>query len=465
MQLKDATRSFGSVGSLLALVLILIAADAIQAQRNRTIVVYRTRTINTRPISYMAPTVIMYRSPASYRSYGDDSMYYTRGVRYVSPRSSYYDDRTPGYVVARNGGSYYPVSRRSYIAVRNVDYDDAPRYAAVRRYPGDADTGTRYVVVRNYQPRARYVAVVNNYVPRTRYVAVRNIDYDDDYDVAPSYIAVRSHPVYDSGPRYVRVRDTDDYDEAPTRYVAVRNVDNGCACAVSSLDQVETVAPRHVVVKTDYIAGTQEIITPSPSYDDTAYVAQPLDTAGSPGYVTYSDAAYTSSDDDGYIPASDVEYPRTVNTRTVGYVPVSDNYDTDDQAILDDGGTTYVAADDVENAYLSPVAYRASPAVVSARAVSYVPAEDVDDVAFQEGDTTYISADNAASMASYVPVADELNNSCSCGDALGAEAISYQPVTFVPVDDMNVEAVSYVPADSVDYVDTNGTAADSCSCE
>jgi hypothetical protein len=275
---------------------------------------------------------------------------------------------------------------------------------------------------------------------------------------------------------------SDDYDEAPTRYVAVRNVDNGCACATSSLDEVETPAPRHVVVKSDYLAGTQEIITPTPSYDDTAYMTPPVDTVvGSPEDVAYTNAAYTGGDDDNFVPvsnmASSCACPEAVSTRTINYIPVSNDYDNDDQAILDNDGTTYVAADDVGNAYLSPVAYQTSPEMTRMQAVSYVPVESVDDIAFQGGDTAYLAADNAVSTTSSIPMADDdeaiagtgtifitandFNNRCSCSGNMGAGAVSYIPTG--DVGDIDADNISFVPADSVDYVDTGGIAASESS--
>jgi len=421
------------------------------------------------------------------------------------------------YFAVRSSGSYYPMSRTRYIAVRNVDLDDTPRYVAVRRSPASYEMGTRYVAVRNYAPSVRYVAV-RQYEPRTRYIAVRNIDryvdrnVDYDDDDAPQYVAVRRRPVYDSGTRYVAVRNTNRYyDDDDSRYVAVR----------SSLDEIEATQPRHVVVKSDYLAGTEEVIVPNSSYDDTAYAAPAIEDDNSED-VAYTPAAYAGGTSKTYLTTSEAESPcmhnvavrtcdGTINTRTVGYIPAADDIDDDDQAILDGDGTTYVAAGDVDDACLSPVAYRASPRTITTRSVNYIPVEDVDDVAFQGGsEPTILNENISASTISYAPViddddvdlkanttyvaADNADDNCaqtvahrSCGDEIGASNVSYvpvddvedvdtdnvsvvpvkdvegvsdEPVSYIPADSMNSGAVSYVPIQSVDYVDTSDTAAD-----
>ena len=513
MKLKDATRTFGSVGILLPLILIfLIAADAALAcPGTQTRVVYRTRTVNSRTVPLMGTTVISYGGSARC----GDSAYVTRPVRYVAVRRS-----SPRYVAVRSSDSYYPTRRVRYVAVRsNVDYD-AQRYVAVRRQPVRVESRVKYVAVGNdyFADASRYVPVDSydtNGRHVMRYAAVRSgyrtgngiVGYVDVND-SPRYVAVRRQPVYVTGTRYVAVRNADsDYDDddyiAPARYVAVRNVRNTCACADtlrSSLDEVETVSPRHVVVKSDYLAGTQEVITPEPSYDDTAYVAVPSDSVNRT-YVGYSNAAYYD-DSDTYIPASYAVIPRT---RTISYVPTYDDSDLDDQAVLDTDDATYVADDDIGDACLSRVAVQA-PMEYRTDAVNYVPVSYVDEDASLVGSgTTYIADDTASSDIDFVPVvdsdtmyiaADDVGDSCSCPVALRtfdsdvsadtvsylpanyangmdtrtinyepAETIGYTPVhkiNYVPADEMNVEPVSYVPADNVDYVDTADTAA--CTC-
>jgi hypothetical protein len=508
MKLKDATSVFGRVGLLTSIILIFfIAADSAYACPGNTRVVYRTRAVNSRMVPVMGTTVITYGGPGSYARCGD-KVSRTQSVRYVAVRRNVYPSASR-YVAVRSSGAYYPVRRTRYVAVRNVDYDDddAPRYVAIRRQPVYADSGVRYAAVRNY-------------VPRTRYVAVRSVDMDDDdFDYAPRYVAVRRVPVYEGGRRYLVVRNVDsDYTASPARYVAVRNVRNAFECAPvlqSSLDEVETVSPRHVVVKSDYLAGTQEVIVPETSYDDTAYLAPPVDNIRTTRYADYAPVAYAGGNGVRYIAASEIADPcsrevalRTcsgdLGTRTVSYVPTTYNdSDFDDQAILDRSGTAYIAADDIEDACLSRVAVQA-PMETTTRAVSYVPVRYVDDDASLVGSgTTYIANEDAVPAVRYVAVADDddddadityvaaddVADSCSCPvsfqtneSGLGAETVSYVPVndvnmstvsyvpveniedmhtvSYVPVEDSSVQNVSYVPAESVDYVDTAAAASD-----
>jgi len=459
-----------------------------------------------------------------------DNLSRTQSVRYVAVRGNGYYNSGPRYISVRNADSYYPTRRVRYVAARSVDYDDAPRYVAVRRQPAYVESRTRYIAVGNgdLDDASRYVAVgrySNNAALVTRYAAVRSgyrtgngiVGYVDVND-APRYVAVRRQPVYESGTRYVAVRNVDsDYDVRPARYVAVRNISNACACAGelrSSLDDVEAVSPRHVVAKSDYLAGTQEVIVPDTSYDDTADVALPSESVNRTS-VGYTNAAYLDDNGETIIPASNVESPcmrqvalRTcagdAGTRTISYVPTYVDNDYDHQAVLDTGGATYVAADDIGDACLNPVAVQASPMEISTRAVNYVPVNDVDNYASLRGsDTTYIVNDNTAPAIRYVPVvddddnvadtdmtliaADNTNDSCTCPVALrtfndvDAESVRYIPVndvedtdadtvnivsvkkvSYVPTTDTDLRTVSYVPANSVDDVDTADTAA--CEC-
>jgi hypothetical protein len=348
MKLEDATRDLGSVRILLPVFLIfLIAAGAAYACPG-TRVVYRTRTVN-RNAPLMGTTVISYGGQPC----GDVSYRNTRRVRYTNIGGSGYYTSSPRYVAVRASRSYQPARRVRYIAVRNDDMDYAPsRYVVVRRQPAYVDPGSRYIAVRSYAPRTRYVAV--------RY---SDMDADDvDYDYSPHYVAVRRQPVYVS-PRYVAVRNVDtDYDDddyvapAPARYVAVRNVGNACACGVSSLNDVEVTAPRHVVVKTDYIAGTQDTIVPRSSYDDTAYLNAPAPNLSTARYVNYDNAAYWDDGNQRYIPAS---YAETPQLRTVSYIPADYDSDFDDEAIPDTDDASYIAADDVGDACLSKIAVQA----------------------------------------------------------------------------------------------------------
>ena len=455
MASKDVTSSFGSIGLLLPLILIFLigASSALGCPGHTTRSAYRTKAINTRTVSFYAPTVITYRSPASY---GDcaRSTYGTRGVRYVSVRDNGYHNDRIRYVAVRT-----VVPRSRYIAVRHVYLDDAPRYVAVRQHPRYVDDeGTRYVAVRD---RA----------PRTRYVAVRNIDYDDDYD-APRYVAVRRYPMYDTGIRYVATRDAD-YDVSRARYVAVRRVNSGCGCAPvlqSRLDEVEPVSPTHVVIKTDYLAGTEEVIAPSTSYDDTAYIAPTIDDDNTVGDVAYTRATYSDGNGEGFIAAGPHVGHTTeaVATGNINYVPVSDTDDFDDQAFLDRDGTTFVAADDIEDACLSPVVLRSSPALISTRAVGYVPIEDVDvDSVEADSDVTYVAVEDASPPIRYASSVEEkdvdqdMTYIAVDNDAVGADTVSYVPVedvTYVPID-----TIRYVPGDSIREVDVRSIAADECA--
>jgi len=310
--------------------------------------------------------------------------------------------------------------RTPYVAVRNYDYDSyAPQYVAIRRQPVYFETNSKYIPMRN------------NYV-RTRYVAVRGMD---DYDYAPAqYVAMRRAPAA----RYVAVRNVDngyEYDASPVGFIPVRSSDHdmrpigyvpihssGCECAVSSLENVEAVSPRHVVLKSDYIDGTKEVIYESANYDDTAYTA-----VASNGHFAYNIGRF-HNDGETVLPVS------YVNPGNVRYVPASYNSNFDDQAFLDNSDTTYVAVNDVEDACLSPVSVRTLP--MRTRAVKYVPTDDVEDY----------------DSVSYVPVSDMEN--------MSSEPVSYAPVeniTYMPV--RHARVLSYVPSNTVGY-----TSSNACEC-
>jgi len=475
MKLKDATSSFGSVGFLLSILLIfLVYADAAYAcPGHESRVVYRT--ITNRTIPTMRTTVISYGGPAAYAPC--DNMYSTRRVKYVAaPARSYYGV-TPGYVAVQSVNGYYPVNRINrtrYVAVRNVEMMDAPRYVAIRRQPAYVNNGAGYVVI-------------SNYVPNTRYVAVRDMDMDDVYyDQSPRHTAVSHYPVYDTGTRYAAVRRSDydmggrysavrDYDMGG-RYVAVRNSDVGCTCGAAGEDELGTTLSRHVVLRTDDLAGTQEVVYPDQdqNYDDTAYVVQP-----SSRFVAYENAGFaehrglTLVPDDYAGTASDV------------YIRMKDDSENYDQAIPDTRDVTYVASNGVADACLSPVAHRASPVILSRRAVSYAPVEEVDyDNALRGSPTMYVVADNSASETNYVPVvnadtgyslASDVNNSCSCpvaSDTFDSDADS-QNISYYPVSrerGVNVGTVSYEPLRRVSYVPVDNNVdyepvADTSACE
>ena len=452
MKLKDAARRFGSVGLLFPLILLLLTAadSAFACPRHKTGVAYRNSAINNRTVSYMTPTVITYGDPVSYRRCSNN-MYGTQSVRYVA-------QRTAGvrYVAVPNDSGYYPVNRTRYIAARSIDPDDTSRYVVVRHSPAFVDTGSRYVAVRNYAPRTRSVAVRNidydddaiRYVavrriaPQTRYVAVRNIDYDDD---ATRYVTVRRVAPQT---RYVAVRNID-YDDDALDYVRVRNLDT----------PVDISNTRHVVVKTDYLTGTEEVIVPRSSYDDTAYIEPAIeDKVSMTTGLAYTPSAYDDIDSVTYHASSDMEntYPEAVSTRTVSYVPASGNNYTDDQAFIDEEGTTYVSASDVDGACLSTGDMDISSESVTASAISYVPTDYVENEAsLMVSDPTFVEPDDAASTVSYVPVADD-DDSCTCEAALSTSD-NDAGISYVPADEVanaDAEIVSEIPAESIDHDDT-----------
>ena len=159
-----------------------------------------------------------------------------------------------------------------------------------------------------------------------------------------------------------------------------------------------------------------------------------------------------------YHAASDMvtAYPGAVSTRTVSYVPVSKNNYMDDQAFIDEEGTTYVAASNVDGACLSTGDVDTSPEVGTTRAVSYVPANYVEnDASLMMSDPTYIETDDTA--VSYVPVANDVDDSCTCADALRTsdDNVGTSTVSYIPADevaDAVPETVSYDPAETVEIV-------------
>lgn len=458
MKLKDATRSIGSVGSLLTiLVILLISAGAAYAcPEHSSKVVYRTY-YGSEPVR---TTVVSYGSPCT------TSMYSPHKVKYVAVRGNGYYSNAPRYAAYEN---YVPMSGTRTVAVRTGNYDYAPQYVVVRRQPAYVENGMSYVAMRN------------NYVPRTKYVAVRNVDVDD-YDYAPQYVAARRAPVYQT-----RLLPVPGDDMRPIGYIPISQ--RGCGCAVSSLNDVETLSPRRLVVNSDYIDGTQDVVYKSPDYDD-AYVTLP-------STMHAYNVGYFHNNGDRIVP---VDNMGTMETGRVIYSPTSYDSDFKDQAILDTSGTTFVSANDVEDACLSPVHVR--PVAMRTRAVSYVPISDVDEYAsLSRSEPTYVAANNTAPRVRYVSVADDDDdlvnadtayvavndvNDCSC--TTGNQVVSYIPedqteymhaapvsyrhsggityalanhVTYVPAENVD-RTVSYVSADSVDDVDTADTNA--CDC-
>jgi hypothetical protein len=442
MASKDVARFFGSIRFVLPLILIffIAAGSAIACPKHTSKAGHRTKSLNTRTVSYMTPVVITYGGRCAdngtrrvkYVSTRDNG-YYEGGTRYVAVRRSVPRTR---YVAVRGDVDYVPARRVRYV-VRDDDDDFAPRYVAVGRNPA-------YVAVRNYAPRPKLVEVRH---------------FDDGY-ARPTYVNVQRVPV------------VDDYFDRVDRKktVAVSYVRNGCARVVTCgnrLDDVETTsmrrvvyrddvgysAPvRHEVVKSDFIDGTEAVIYSSPIHDDSAYVDhlddQVMDTA---------DVAYTAPAELSYMTPManrEVAYVATRNAvnqctpfeptepcsgaiaRTVSYGDAAYvDVDHDDQAFFDNDDVTFVAAENIEDACLSPVSYYESPPVVKSRAVSYVLSRNVSYVAdggdYVEPDVSYVADDQAECL---------------------------QPVSVQTCDGADFETVSYVPANGVDYVDTADTA-------
>jgi len=443
MASKGVTRIFGNIGFVLPLLLIFFTAagSAYACPEHRSKAAYRTKAINTRTVSYMAPVVITYGGRCA------DNIYGTRRVKHVSMMGDGYFEGGARYVAVRNNAP-----RTRYVTLRDIDYDDvAPRYVAVRRQPVYVEPETRYVAVRNLAPRARYV-------PAT------DIDYDD---VAPRYVAVRRQPVYvEPETRYVTVPNI-----APrARYVPATDIDyDDVAPAASNIDtdfDVETARPKHVVVRTDNLAGTEEVLYSSPSDDTADLAAQNLATRN----AVFAPVAYTNGNG------------------------VYDDIDINDEAELSDSDMANIAADDMEDTSLPPAVVDTSPELVTTRAVSYVPMDDVDNDVVPMGadvthvydddghsiryrplvddedlvdtDTAYVIADDdacdndvSASTVSYVPISDV--------DNVDATDVSYLPVesaSYIPVEESDLGTVTYMSNDSVVKFDTTNIDADACEC-
>jgi len=381
MASKGVTRIFGKIGFFLPLLLIFFTAagSAYACPEHRSKAAYRTKAINTRTVSYMTPVVITYGGRCA------DNINGTRRVKHVSMMGDGYFEGGARYVAVRN-----KAPRTRYVAVRDVDYDDVT---------------PRYVVVRNV-------------APRTRQVVVRDIDYDD---VAPRYVAVRRQPVYvDQEPGYVAVRNL-----APrVRYASANDLDYNdiepvSADSVNSIDtdlDVEIARPKHVVVRTDNLAGTEEVLYSSPSFDDdTAYVTPPIENIDTTD-VAYTPAAYTSGNG------------------------AYDDFDVGDEAVLPDTGVTYAAVDDMDETCLPEAVVDTSPDLVTIRAVSDASIDDlVNGTRIVGTDVTHVYDDDGHSIRYRPLVHDE--------DVIATNA------AYVMADDVNTDMVSYVPISDVDDVD------------
>jgi hypothetical protein len=430
MASKDLTSFFGSIRFVLPLILIFfIAAGSANACPNhRSSAAYRTNSYSTRKVSYMAPVVITYGGRCADTRYGTrrvkyvsmrDNGYYEGGTRYVAVRRSVPRTR---YVAVRDDDDYYVPTRRVRYVVRDDDYDYAPRYIAVRRAPVYVDSGARLVAIRNYAPRTRVVAHI-----------------DEGYST-PTYVTVQRVPVVD-----------DFFAPRTTRVVAVRNTGCGCSRAVSYRNDFDddddivtarrvvyrdevpyTSGVRHIVVKTDDIDGTEQVIYSGSNYDDSAYVDLPDESVQVTRQVSYNDM-------------DDVDFDH----QTVSY---------DDAA--------YVADDDMDAACLPESAVYTSPGVVTRRHVSYVPADEVNDHDVIGGsNVAFVTDDDAAPPERYVSVVadSEFDDSdvayisdddVDCPDDVSVRAYDndtrVRSINFVPVERVNyapVEQVVYAPAD------------------
>jgi hypothetical protein len=414
MASKDVTSFFGSIRFVLPLILIffIAAGSAYACPKHRSTAAYRTNSYS-RNVSYMAPVVITYGGRCADNRYGTrrvkyvsrrDNAYYEGGTRYVAVRRSVPRTR---YVAIRDDDDYYVPTRRVRYVVRDDAYDYAPRYVAVRRTPV-------YVAERDY-------------VPRQRIVAVRHPEIND-----VSYVAVQRVPVVD-----------DFFEPLATRVVAVRNAGCGCSRAVSYRSNVDdevyvpsakrvvyrdevpyTSGVRHIVVKTDDIDGTEEVIYSGPTYDDTANVDLPDESVQVTSPVSYNDVA-------------DVDF--------------------DDRAVMYDEAA-YVADDDMDAACLPETAVYTSPRVVTRRHVSYVPADEVNDYDVIGGtNVAYVSDDDAAPPLRYVTVADTDFDDVDADFPDDVSVRAYdedtgvRSINFVPVERANyapVEQVLFAPADN-----------------
>ena len=441
-QSLNAARIFSRIGFILPLLLTLLgAADAAYAcPQHSGKAAYRTKTIKTRTASYapMATTVITYRAPISYRRCGN-TLTDTRGMKYVAAGGDrHYASRR---MVVRDSyddyGYYQPRRSTRYVAVRDLDRYESPRYVAVRRRPVYVDEGVRYVAVRKVVPREKLVPVSE----------IADV-YDDDIQ----YVKSSRH----SGTRYVAVRDEVDRYEVPrTKYVAVRDEikeDDNDRGNVVYRSEVEK-AGFDSVDDDVYINGNGRRIRLTSSMNSDAYRHETDGTA------------YLTTDE---VESADVRqvavrtYPETYRTGTISYAPVK-YYDdgNDDQAFVDGGGATYIAADDIEDACSRPVAVYEEPEYVSmTRTVSYVPTDDVDDYAFHGGSAgTFVEVRRPLSTVAYEPAGREVYTDAHA--AYVAEDDGMQTASYAAVDDtdsMDAEPVTYVAADEAEDMDTRAVS-------
>ena len=89
MASNDVTRVFGSIRFVLPLILIFFigAGSAYACPKHTGKAAHRSKSISTRNVSYMTPTVITYGGQRC-----SDNRYGTRRVKYVSVRDTDYNE-------------------------------------------------------------------------------------------------------------------------------------------------------------------------------------------------------------------------------------------------------------------------------------------------------------------------------------------------------------------------------------
>jgi hypothetical protein len=292
--------------------------------------------------------------------------------------------------------------------------------------------------------RAPVYVADRDYVPRQRIVAVHHPEIND-----VSYVAVQRVPVVD-----------DFFAPRTTKVVAVRNTGCGCSRAVSYRTVVNddvyvppaqrvvyrdeipyTSGVRHIVVKTDDIDGTEQVLYSSGSiYDDSAYVDLPDASVPVASGVAYNDMA---------------------------------DVDLDIDATYDN--VAYVGDDDMDAACLPETAVYTSPRVVTRRHVSYVPADEVNDYDVIGGaNLAYVSDDDAAPPEPYVSIADNDFDDPGVAYIADDEIDADCPID-VPAaaykDDAGVRSINFVPVEKVNYTPVEQVVLApvdndmDCSCE
>ena len=141
MASKDVTSVFGSTRFVLPLILIFFigAGSAIACPKHKSTAAHRTKSLNTRTVSYLTPAVITYGGRCADTRFGTrrvkhvsvrDNGYYEGGTRYVAVRRSVPRTR---YVAVRDDVDYVPTRRVRYVVRDDDDYDYAPRYRSTSK--------------------------------------------------------------------------------------------------------------------------------------------------------------------------------------------------------------------------------------------------------------------------------------------------------------------------------------------